>query len=144
MSIFKKKAPKVDPIVLVEEALRKGKGLHAFLSGGGLRVVRIEDKGRGTLRGYGEHPHIDEAQRLDEMLAPAGSKLLCVSSFGVYDMVGNIDEFVINETGQPYVSGLMSGHVFGVRNACRPMTEAHGPGFGWYETGGRCCRDTPQ
>lgn len=83
------------------------------------------------------------SRRLDEMLAPAGSKPLCVSSFGVHDMVGNIDEFVVNETGKPYVSGLMSGHIFGVRNACRPMTEAHGPSFGWYETGGRCCSDTP-
>ena len=77
--------------------------------------------------------------RLDELLTPAGSKPACKSPFGAFDMVGNIDEFVVNETKQPYVSGLMSGHVFGVRNACRPMTEAHGPGFSWYETGGRCC-----
>lgn len=79
---------------------------------------------------------------LDGLLVPAGSKPECVSPFGVYDQIGNIDEFVVNETGQPYVSGLMSGHVFGVRNACRPMTEAHGPDFAWYETGGRCCSDS--
>lgn len=74
----------------------------------------------------------------DAMLVPAGSMPRCVSPFGVYDMVGNIDEQVINESGVPYRSGLMSGHVFGVRNACRPMTEAHNEDFGWYETG-----DTP-
>lgn len=76
---------------------------------------------------------------LDDLLVPSGSMPRCVSPFGVFDQVGNIDESVINETGQPYVSGLMSGHVFGVRNACRPMTEVHGPDFSWYETGGRCC-----
>jgi len=82
-----------------------------------------------------------EGRALDDLLVPAGSMPQCVSPFGVYDMVGNIDESVINESGQPYVSGLMSGHVFGVRNACRPMTEAHGPTFSWYETGGRCCAE---
>lgn len=84
------------------------------------------------------------SKRLDAMLVPAGSMERCVSPFGVHDMVGNIDESVVNETGHPYKSGLMSGHVFGVRNACRPMTEAHGPTFGWYETGGRCCADPSQ
>jgi hypothetical protein len=82
-----------------------------------------------------------DGQALDALLTPSGSKEACVSPFGVYDMVGNIDEFVVNESGHPYISGLMGGHVFGVRNACRPMTEAHGPNFSWYETGGRCCSD---
>lgn len=79
---------------------------------------------------------------LNSLLVPSGSKPLCVSPFGVHDMVGNVDEFVVNETHIPYKSGLVGGHVFGVRNACRPMTEAHNEGFIWYETGGRCCKDT--
>jgi len=86
-------------------------------------------------------PHDEMSTRLDALLVPAGSMKACVSPFGVYDMVGNIDEQIVNETGKPYKSGLMSGHVFGVRNACRPMTEAHNEDFGWYETGGRCCSD---
>lgn len=83
----------------------------------------------------------DVGQSLHKMLVPSGSKDQCVSDYGVHDMPGNIDEWVINETGKPYVSGLMGGHVFGVRNASRPMTEAHNPEFYWYETGGRCCAD---
>lgn len=82
------------------------------------------------------------AKVLDDMLVPSGSKPLCVSPYGVHDQVGNIDEQVVNETGRPYASGLVGGHVFGVRNACRPMTEAHNEEFAWYETGGRCCSDT--
>jgi hypothetical protein len=79
---------------------------------------------------------------LDELLVPSGAMGGCVSPYGVHDMVGNIDEFVVNEAGKPYPSGLKGGHVFGpaaVRHACRPMTDAHGPGFSWYETGSRCC-----
>lgn len=81
----------------------------------------------------------DVGQALHNMLIRSGTLTLCVSDWGVYDMPGNIDEWVVNETGIPYVSGLMGGHVFGVRNASRPMTDAHGPNFKWYETGGRCC-----
>lgn len=81
------------------------------------------------------------AQGLHSLLVSSGSKPQCVSDWGVHDMSGNIDEWVVNESGHPYVSGLMGGHVFGVRNASRPMTDAHGPDFGWYETGTRCCAD---
>lgn len=45
---------------ILEAALTKGAKMHAFLSGGGLRVVRLEDK---RLVGYGEHPSIEEALR---------------------------------------------------------------------------------
>lgn len=41
-------------------ALAAGCKLHSFLSGGGLRVVRLEDRA-GLLRGYGEHPSIEVA-----------------------------------------------------------------------------------
>jgi hypothetical protein len=44
----------------IETALQKGCRLHSFLSGGGLRVIRLETKG-GDLKGYGEHPHVDDA-----------------------------------------------------------------------------------
>jgi hypothetical protein len=46
----------------IETALRAGGRMHAFLSGGGLRVVRIET--RKKLTAYGEHPHVDEALRI--------------------------------------------------------------------------------
>ncbi len=43
----------------ISKALEEGCRLHAFRSGGGLRVVRLEKDGK--LKGYGEHPHIDDA-----------------------------------------------------------------------------------
>lgn len=48
---------------ILESALKKGNVMHAFLSGGGLRVVRLEKGRHGKLTGYGEHPHVDEALR---------------------------------------------------------------------------------
>jgi hypothetical protein len=48
---------------ILEDALRKGNMIHAFLSGGGLRVIRIEKSRHGALLGYGEHPVVDEALR---------------------------------------------------------------------------------
>lgn len=44
--------------------LRQGANLHAFLSGGGLRVLRVEKGGR--LLGYGEAPTLSEAFALLE------------------------------------------------------------------------------
>lgn len=97
------------------------------------------------------HSDDEMSQKLRAVLVPSGSMPKCVSDFGVHDMAGNIDEWVVNE-GAPetcpkgekcysYISGLMGGHVWHVRNASRPMTTAHYPGFGWYETGTRACKD---
>lgn len=103
----------------------------------------------------------DEASnRLRDLLVPSGS-MNCVSDFGVHDMAGNIDEWVVNEASNilecppeiikkdhgkgcgniAYRSGLMGGHIWHVRNASRPMTVAHNANFGWYETGTRACKD---
>lgn len=75
---------------------------------------------------------------------PLGSKPDCVSDYGVYDMVGNNDRWVLNETGKPYKSALMGGHaVKGARNRCTPSTLVHSEGFSYYETGGVCCKNLP-
>ena len=49
-------------IQILENALRGDGKMHAFLSGGGLRVVRIEV--RGDLVAYGEHPVVSDALRI--------------------------------------------------------------------------------
>lgn len=85
---------------------------------------------------------MEMALRLDQRVT-SGSMEECVSSYGVHDMTGNVDEWVVNSSGSPYVSGLMGGHwVIGARNRCRPETLAHGPSTVYYEIGGRCCKDT--
>src|SRR3989344_9530066 len=46
-------------LVGLGQALAEGSKIHGFLSGGGLRVVIVKSKQK--LRGYGEHPSVDEA-----------------------------------------------------------------------------------
>jgi sulfatase modifying factor 1 len=87
------------------------------------------------------NPNEPGAIALRNKLVPSGSLPNCVSSTGVYDMSGNIDEFVINESGRPYKSSLVGGHILGVRNKSRPSTDGHNEYFKWYETGTRLCAD---
>jgi sulfatase modifying factor 1 len=81
-----------------------------------------------------------ELARLDQR-EPSGSRPSCVSPYGVHDMVGNVDEWVVNasQSGRPYVSGLKGGYWGPVRTRCRPMTTAHDESFRYYQIGFRCC-----
>jgi len=81
-----------------------------------------------------------EVARLDQR-STSGSHEACVSPFGAYDMTGNVDEWVVNEGGKPYKSGLKGGYWGPVRDRCRPMTVAHNELFEFYQIGFRCCGD---
>jgi hypothetical protein len=84
-----------------------------------------------------------ELARISKRL-PNGSMARCVSPYGVYDMTGNVDEWVDRIGGhpraEPFVSTFKGGHwVGGARNRCRPETATHDPDFYWYAEGFRCC-----
>ena len=82
-----------------------------------------------------------EIERLDQRL-PAGSMPECVSPFGVYDMNGNINEWVeIPKKKYPNRSGLKGGWWGPVRNRCRPTVGFHKEDDYGYEEGFRCCKD---
>jgi hypothetical protein len=76
---------------------------------------------------------------------PSGSRSHCVSDYGVYDMTGNVDEWVNNGHGSPqgpeFQSGLKGGYWGPVRNRCRPMTTDHNNWHHGYQIGFRCCKD---
>src|SRR5262249_1233220 len=82
----------------------------------------------------------DELTRLARR-EPSGANTGCASPFGAIDMTGNVDEWVINESGKPFKSGLKGGWWGPVRTRCRPMTTAHEPTFRYYQIGFRCCGD---
>jgi hypothetical protein len=110
---------------------------------------------------YGDGLHRDESvcdQTHDPMPDPSlpqsewpkyypghasGSFPLCKSTFEVFDLVSGVDEWVVNESGHPYISGLKGGYGTNrVRTRCRPMTTVHGPDFSFYQIGTRCCKNT--
>lgn len=76
---------------------------------------------------------------------PSGSRAACVSDYGVFDMTGNVDEWVVNEHGSvqgpEFQSGLKGGYWGPVRNRCRPMTTDHNHWHHGYQIGFRCCKD---
>ncbi len=82
----------------------------------------------------------EEAARLDQR-DPSGAREACVSPYGIHDMTGNVDEWVVNESGHPYQSGLKGGYWGPVRDRCRPMTVAHNEEFSFYQIGFRCCSE---
>lgn len=82
-----------------------------------------------------------ELEKLDQRL-PAGSMPRCVSPFGVYDMNGNINEWVyLPGKKYPDRSGLKGGWWGPVRNRCRPTVGFHKEEDYGYEAGFRCCQD---
>jgi hypothetical protein len=87
-----------------------------------------------------QDPATHTFEELDKTV-PAGSMPACVSTYGVYDMTGNGDEWAVSSGGTPFISVLKGGHPHSVRNRCSPLTDAHGPDFSYYDTGFRCCKD---
>jgi sulfatase-modifying factor enzyme 1 len=98
------------------------------------------------------HTVASEVARLDQRV-PSGQMTRCKSSYGVQDMTGNVDEWVLNEkhfgpapadgTERPFISALKGGYWGPVRNRCRATTTAHDEWFRYYEVGFRCCANAP-
>jgi len=85
-----------------------------------------------------------ELLRLDRSL-PSGSRPGCKSGFGVFDLTGNVDEWVRADQERSRrrsrFAALKGGAWGHVRNACRPVTTSHPPDFKYYFIGFRCCAD---
>ena len=81
------------------------------------------------------------SSRASTSASPADRAASCVSPYGVHDMTGNVDEWVVNvsQIGKPHESGLKGGYWGPVRTRCRPMTTAHSETFRYYQIGFRCC-----
>ena len=74
------------------------------------------------------------------LLRTTGATSRCVSVWGedaIFDMVGNLDEWVDDKRGV-FVGGFYSR---GTRNGCLSRVDAHPRGYSDYSTGARCCAD---
>lgn len=86
----------------------------------------------------------EAAQRETDRLwqgEPSGMRSSCVSQEGVYDLVGNAEEWVRSSRKRKWPYALVSGHWAKPWSACRDTNDAHEPWFRFYEVGFRCCAD---
>ncbi len=72
-------------------------------------------------------------------VAPTGSFADCTNGFGVFDMVGNLHEWVMSATGTFRGGYFQDTKING--EGCSYRTTAHAPGYHDYSTGFRCCAD---
>ena len=73
---------------------------------------------------------------------PSGSFPRCKSASGVFDLTGNVEEWVQTSRPEwPYRSALKGGYWSKPWAGCRGTNESHGPEFRFYEVGFRCCKD---
>ena len=79
---------------------------------------------------------------LRDLRATNDPNSLCVSPFGVFNMVGNLDEPTLRETNlQPkFNNALKGGWWMAGRNRCRPATTAHDDYYNDIQVGVRCCK----
>jgi formylglycine-generating enzyme required for sulfatase activity len=75
--------------------------------------------------------------QLDRTLARTGAHPHCTNSFGVYDMVGNLHEWVDDPEGTFRGGYYLDTHING--DGCHYRTVAHDASYHDYSTGFRCC-----
>jgi hypothetical protein len=83
---------------------------------------------------------LKEAERLWQG-TPSGRYKTCVSAFGLYDMIGNLEEWVTTRPSRDQPGALMGGFWSKPWTGCRGTNDAHQATFAFYETGFRCCKD---
>jgi formylglycine-generating enzyme required for sulfatase activity len=87
-------------------------------------------------------PACKEAFDAIDQRLPAGSLETCRSKQGIYDLIGNANEWVmIPDKRTPHRSGIKGGWWGPVRARCRPTVTFHDEGDFGYEVGFRCCAD---
>jgi hypothetical protein len=100
-----------------------------------------------VLHGNASMGHLDPRLNLlvevpsgDPLLRETGATKTCASHWGsdaIYDMVGNLDEWVDDDPGM-FVGGFYSRNT---SKGCDAKVSNHAPTYFDYSTGTRCCKD---
>lgn len=131
----------------------RGKVPTTFPYGDDRKAGYCNDSGRAPLHAL--HPDLgDEVYASNEAMndprinqapntvAPTGKYEKCRNTYGVYDMVGNLHEWVAEvQNGHGTFRGGYYQDTHRNGDGCDYRTVAHGPGYHDYSTGFRCCAD---
>jgi sulfatase modifying factor 1 len=83
--------------------------------------------------------------QLPGTLLPTGSRAECTNGWGVFDMVGNLHEWIDDDAEQRNVRGTFRGGYYMDTSkngdGCSYATTAHAFSYHDYSTGFRCCMD---
>ena len=82
-----------------------------------------------------------DLNQLDGTLAKTGEHTGCTNGYGVYDMVGNLHEWVADANGTFYGGYYSDVSSVGHGEGCGYLTTAHEARYHDYSTGFRCCAD---
>jgi sulfatase modifying factor 1 len=135
-------------------------GPHAtiFPYGDVREVGRCNDNGRSSLRFF--NPHLDSnpdhrwmwghggnmvdprLNQLEGTLTRTGERAGCTNEYGVFDMVGNLHEWVDDPDGTFQGGYYLDTHQNG--DGCQYRTTAHPMEHLDYSTGFRCCANSDQ
>jgi formylglycine-generating enzyme required for sulfatase activity len=77
--------------------------------------------------------------QMADTLAKTGAHDGCTNGYGVFDMVGNLHEWVADANGTFYGGYYQDTHQHG--EGCLYATTAHSASYHDYSTGFRCCAD---
>ena len=73
--------------------------------------------------------------------SPSGEYASCRTKDGIYDLLGNVEEWVSSSRARRYPEGIMGGFWAKPWVGCRGTNDAHEPNFRFYEVGFRCCSE---
>ncbi len=66
----------------------------------------------------------------------------CVNDYGVYDLVGNVEEWTTRaDGGEASFHGNLKGRYWAESRTCQSNVTVHGDTFRFYEIGFRCCSE---
>jgi formylglycine-generating enzyme required for sulfatase activity len=82
-----------------------------------------------------------QLNQLDGTLARTGEHAGCTNGYGVFDMVGNLHEWVADSRGTFYGGYYQDVASVGHGEGCGYLTTAHEARYHDYSTGFRCCAD---
>jgi len=100
-------------------------------------VISIYGRGRWNWNTMNQ----PDLNQLDGTLAKTGEHTGCTNGYGVYDMVGNLHEWVADPNGTFYGGYYSDVSSVGHGEGCGYLTTAHEARYHDYSTGFRCCAD---